>query len=1113
LVYRDTGAPVPAIVQGALANAQKRYAQFGRSLPRELLQGSALRTYSDSPEKAQSGPRSPAVGATRSVLGRSYTVLSQSDLVKLETAIWPEGAKFSTSRNSEESIPPPQDRARVGSALRFSLARLDTLRRIEAGDMVDGRVVRKHIPNTDSISASLDEYTSLGVREVPLSMFDKSYLDSISSRSVDDRTLALVEQIEESGELNPLIVAVDSRGAYILEGGHRFDALILSNANSLPALVVVDDTDPPAQAAEAVFNPSREPKDQFTETDPDIQFSPNRATLGALTPAQEAAANRVLGAPKTFRERLAEFRKDWAKNLKQGIFDQFAPIADLDPKAYVLARLSKGGDSTLEALMLYGKLSVGADGATDVRYTRAGGMQGFASKMAALKGEHDRFLLWVAAQRAERLKGIGLENLWSATDIAELKTLNTGQMRDGTQRLGVYAQALQNLNEFNDNVLEVAVASGLIDDATRQMYAGTPYVPFYRLQEDETVSGFNIKPGLVNQYAWKKLKGGTAKLNEDLMANLLHNWSHLITASARNRAAKATLQAAERAGIAAQVPSGAPGAGHVSYRDAGTEHAYVVSDPQLMDAVAALEYAGLGAWAKPFAAAKHWLTLGVTANPSFKLRNLIRDSLSALGTSELSYNAAGNLKQGWAATARDSETRARLLAAGGMIRFGSMLDGKDSQRAKDLITQDVDPAMLLDDDNKLKAFWKRYVRPALDAYNELGDRGEQINRAALYEQMRSRGMDHAEAAFWARDLMDFSMSGKWAAIRTVAQTVPFFNARLQGLYKLGRAGKQDIRRLGYVLGAVSLASLALVLAYEDDDDWKRRPDHDRNNYWWFKIGEKAFRVPKPFEIGAVGTIAERGYELMASDEMTGARFGKAMRDIVMSQLAMNPVPQLFKPMMDIYANQDSFTGRDIESMSLQRLRPEDRYDAQTSEVARFLGGLGLPNPTQLIMGRWEALSPKQMDFLARGYFSWLGTMATTALDYGIRPMLDRGERPDLQLREVFLVGNFVESLPSNSSRYVQQLYEQAREVEQAYASYRERLKLGDMEGAKAILADEAETLRKRPAVERLMRAESLINVQIQRVQNSGELSGEEKRNRLDSLYERRNRIAEPAMIH
>jgi hypothetical protein len=71
-----------------------------------------------------------------------------------------------------------------------------------------------------------------------------------------------------------------------------------------------------------------------------------------------------------------------------------------------------------------------------------------------------------------------------------------------------------------------------------------------------------------------------------------------------------------------------------------------------------------------------------------------------------------------------------------------------------------------------------------------------------------------------------------------------------------------------------------LLAYKDDDDWKKREDWDRDNYWWFKIGDTAYRIPKPFEIGAIGTLAERSLELMISDEMTGKRFAQRMKSHV-----------------------------------------------------------------------------------------------------------------------------------------------------------------------------------------------------------------------------------------
>ena len=97
-----------------------------------------------------------------------------------------------------------------------------------AGDVVDGRHVRKNIDNTSSIEASLYEYKILrGLRIVPMSDFNvtgKHYSVAGNARI----------------EISPLIVVVDKEGPYILEGATRIDALKLIGAISFPALVVID---------------------------------------------------------------------------------------------------------------------------------------------------------------------------------------------------------------------------------------------------------------------------------------------------------------------------------------------------------------------------------------------------------------------------------------------------------------------------------------------------------------------------------------------------------------------------------------------------------------------------------------------------------------------------------------------------------------------------------------------------------------------------------------------------------------------------------------------------------------------------------------------------------
>ena len=110
-----------------------------------------------------------------------------------------------------------------------------------AGSSVDGRTVGQGVPNQSSIGASLDDYTILkGIREVPFSAFTQMPILSYYSTDEEKRTKGLAEQIKQTGEITPLIVAIDNQGPYILEGGHRFDALRELGANSFPAMVVLD---------------------------------------------------------------------------------------------------------------------------------------------------------------------------------------------------------------------------------------------------------------------------------------------------------------------------------------------------------------------------------------------------------------------------------------------------------------------------------------------------------------------------------------------------------------------------------------------------------------------------------------------------------------------------------------------------------------------------------------------------------------------------------------------------------------------------------------------------------------------------------------------------------
>lgn len=146
------------------------------------------------------------------------------------------------------------------------------------GGVVDGLLVRSAVPNTNSISASLEYYTNLGIRRVRMRDFEAS----LTPVAPDARVRALADAIRSSGELNPLIVVLERDGPYVLEGQHRFDALRLLGKTEFPAMVIVNEEDDggldlvrddpedvahdPAQFELALGEPGPDAEDETTAT-------------------------------------------------------------------------------------------------------------------------------------------------------------------------------------------------------------------------------------------------------------------------------------------------------------------------------------------------------------------------------------------------------------------------------------------------------------------------------------------------------------------------------------------------------------------------------------------------------------------------------------------------------------------------------------------------------------------------------------------------------------------------------------------------------------------------------------------------------------------------------
>lgn len=108
-----------------------------------------------------------------------------------------------------------------------------------AGQRVGGLRVREHVPNMASIDGYLAASETLpGIRVMPMAAFGDPRTVFYAADDFE-RSERLAEAISRSMEINPLIVGIDEKGPFLIEGAHRFVALWQLKAREFPAVVVV----------------------------------------------------------------------------------------------------------------------------------------------------------------------------------------------------------------------------------------------------------------------------------------------------------------------------------------------------------------------------------------------------------------------------------------------------------------------------------------------------------------------------------------------------------------------------------------------------------------------------------------------------------------------------------------------------------------------------------------------------------------------------------------------------------------------------------------------------------------------------------------------------------
>ena len=539
----------------------------------------------------------------------------------------------------------------------------------------------------------------------------------------------------------------------------------------------------------------------------------------------------------------------------------------------------------------------------------------------------------------------------------------------------------------------------------------------------------------------------------------------------------------------------------------GKNEYYRVNDPALLRSVTHLNSIGSqDPITKTGRYFKRLLTTGVTASPDFILRNFIRDAVHAWAINPDGFAFGKDSFKGLKHALKEDADYRALMFSGASFQ-GGYVHGTDPESSAHLVRRalekkglntleaDVYENSLLNNGHKLK----NAVERGWQTYRNLGDKVENANRLATFKAALEQGKPLAQAVFESKDLMDYSLRGNFAALQWFTDVIPFLNARMQGLSKLGRAAKENPRRV-FMQAGMKIVAFSVALAYLNDDDerYQELPDWDKDANWHFFIGDEHWRAPKPFELGIVfGTMPERMFHTMAGNQ-SNEKLLWSLQHNLFHTLNVYPIPQFVMPIAEVVANKSFFFGTPIEGMADEGKLTEARYNERTSSTMKELGALS----------KWIGVSPKELEHLWNGYLGTMGMYALGAADILINRLTGRSDRPEWQIEDLPVFRSFYKgSGPAMSTQYMTDVYDRMKEVDEIARTIKAYQKEGLAAEAKELIIDNKDKLRYRRSLNKARKDLSNINRTIDQISRSKMLSARQKREKMDKLRERKNMIA------
>ncbi|MHC4640111.1 MAG: LPD38 domain-containing protein [Planctomycetota bacterium] len=836
----------------------------------------------------------------------------------------------------------------------------------------------------------------------------------------------------------------------------------------------------------------------------DIRYSRTKNT--APQPSREPEYRQYIGPKANVKDNADNLLgMKWADKIATGLADSLKPLQvlengkDIAPgmSGYKSMSMVSNMSNIFSIFMRHGKVLykdhwIGFDptsrGIEDIVKDLGDDVDGFFERALALSAEELRL--------GKRKNLFGTDK--DGNQIDDKKFIRDILAANPDKREWVKYRA--ELRAINKSVLDFLEQAGMINPKSRTEWERFNYMPFFRVKEDEFTGDLTamIPNAGESLQVIRRLKGSSKNVGDPLV-NLIQGYSTMLNAGLINLARKKSIVLAVNTGIAERFEEKIKGRirtkpkdtkGYVAIRHQGKAQYYKINDRNLYDALVDIDTLYNGWMARIFqllGKPKRWLTAGVTVAPAFRVANFMRDTLNTAFLQDGFIPVVDSVR-GLYHVMRNSDEFKQYAEAGGA--FAGSYHSRDIYGKSEV------------DVKKIKRKLKHAPGP-LTFWEKVGEASENAARVGAFLKAKKKGKTSFEAAYDAKDLLDFHKHGKWAVVRGAIQTIPFLNARIQGLYRLGRQGmtKKTALKLALHGTLYAAATLALLASYDEDDQkrFDKLNDHEKRMYHHFWIGGKQFRIPLPFEVGSIfGVVPTTLYEWYRGTR-TNKELAEQLGNVVTDTLAFNPVPQFMKPWVEWWANKDSFTGQTTVQEHRKGLPGHLQADHNTSKLA-------------VETAKLTGLSAKKMDKFMRDAFSWHWMVTKHLTDVALGHMGNYPEDPAgvnfdkwmsvLGPRRFYRASKLEQSY----TRETDQFYKMKQEVDEVWNEWREYMKTGQQVKAREFRAAHREEIRVSKQFRQAQRLLSTYKSHITKIRMSRKLSPEEKTEQINKWVRKRNEL-------